>query len=117
MNTVKLFSATLAAVLFQLSGVTMAAPPSSEAPTPMPGAAPFMRTEAPTDSSAPMQHISRGGMMDGGMMGMMRGCPMMGLLGEPNGKVMMQMHGEMMRAMGDILMKYADKFETPPAPQ
>jgi hypothetical protein len=56
-------------------------------------------------------------MMDGGMMGMMRGCPMMGLLGEPNGKVMMQMHGEMMRAMGDILMKYADKFETPPAPQ
>jgi hypothetical protein len=56
-------------------------------------------------------------MMDGGMMGMMGGCPMMGPSDGPNSKVMMQMHGEMMRAMGDIMMKYADKFETPPAAQ
>jgi hypothetical protein len=31
-------------------------------------------------------------------------------------KTAMQMHGEMMRAMGDILVKYADKV-TEPAPK
>ncbi|NYT61028.1 hypothetical protein H0A66_01625 [Alcaligenaceae bacterium] len=58
------------------------------------------------------------GMREGGMMGMMGGCPMMmGAQSGLNGKVMMQMHGEMMRAMGDIMMKYADKLEAPAAPQ
>src|SRR3546814_13267669 len=57
--------------------------------------------------------MNEGGMMGGGMMGMMGSCPMMGGGGGPNGKVMMQMHGEMMRAMGDIMMKYADKLEVP----
>lgn len=55
------------------------------------------------------------GMMGGGPMGMMGDCPMMGASNGLNGKVMMQMHGEMLRAMGDIMMKYADQFETPPA--
>ena len=60
-----------------------------------------------------------GGMMPGGMMGggMMGACPMMDAINGPNGKVMMQMHGEMMRAMGDIMMKYADKIETPAPPR
>ncbi|NGM88517.1 hypothetical protein G5B35_14480 [Parapusillimonas sp. SGNA-6] len=56
-----------------------------------------------------------GGMMGGGMMGMMGSCPMMGAASGANGKVMMQMHGEMMRAMGDIMIKYADKLEMPPS--
>ncbi|NYT64306.1 hypothetical protein H0A66_18490 [Alcaligenaceae bacterium] len=117
MNTAKLFTTVLTAVLLHLSGVTMAATPSGDTPMPMRGATPFIGADAPADWAAQMQHLNRGGMMTGGMMGMMGGCPMMSPLGEPNGKVMMQMHGEMMRAMGDIMTKYADKFETPPAPQ
>lgn len=54
-------------------------------------------------------------MMGGGMMsnGMMGSCPMMGAGSGANSKVMMQMHGEMMRAMGDIMIKYADKLDAP----
>jgi hypothetical protein len=53
----------------------------------------------------------------GGAMGseMMRNCPMMGQLPPGNEKLAMQMHGEMMKAMGDIMLKYADKIQTPPA--
>ncbi len=50
--------------------------------------------------------------MDGGMMG---GCPMMGQLPPGNEKLSMQMHGEMMQAMGEILRKYADKIQTSPS--
>ncbi|WP_345797487.1 hypothetical protein [Castellaniella sp. MT123] len=53
----------------------------------------------------------RGGMMGGGMM---NACPAMDGAGlDP--KTMMQMRGEMMRAMGDILVKYADKIQPPAA--
>ncbi|AOB33863.1 hypothetical protein AKI39_19170 [Bordetella sp. H567] len=49
----------------------------------------------------------------------MSGCPMgpMGFAALPPGneKIAMEMHGEMMKAMGEILLKYADKIETPPA--
>jgi hypothetical protein len=47
--------------------------------------------------------------------GMMSNCPMMGQLPPGNEKLAMQMHGEMMKAMGDIMLKYADKIQTPPA--
>lgn len=51
------------------------------------------------------------GMMGNGMMGMMNGFPAMaGASLDP--KTAMQMHGEMMRAMGDILVKYADKVQS-----
>lgn len=59
----------------------------------------------------------------GGMMPMMHMCPMMGgMMTMPMGQQamdpkmmsqMMEMHGEMMKAMGDIMMKYAKR--TPPA--
>lgn len=58
-----------------------------------------------------------GGMM--GMMDMMQGCPMMrgggGAQGMPhlpqgNDKLELQMHAEMMRAMSDILTKYAARL-------
>ena len=47
------------------------------------------------------------GMMGGGMMGMM---PMMGgdAMQQPE---MMAMRGEMMKAMGDIMMKYAQRMQ------
>ncbi|EKS72753.1 hypothetical protein BURK_004852 [Burkholderia sp. SJ98] len=58
-----------------------------------------------------------GQMMNDHMMGaaMMQGCPMMmGQLPPGNEKLAMQMHGEMMKAMGDIMLKYADKIQTTP---
>jgi hypothetical protein len=58
--------------------------------------------------------MREGGRMQGGMMGdgamggsMMEGCPMAMGAGLDR-KTAMKMHGEMMRAMGDILIKYAD---------
>ena len=52
--------------------------------------------------------------MKGGMT--MHGCPMMmGQLPPGNEKLAMQMHGEMMKAMGDIMLKYADKFQPAPS--
>lgn len=49
------------------------------------------------------------GMMGGGMMGTM---PMMG--GDPAQQAeMMAMRGEMMKAMGDIMMKYAQRMQPP----
>ena len=51
------------------------------------------------------------GTPDGGMQGMPGGmmmCPMMmSMMGRQADPLMMQMHGEMMKAMGDIMMKYA----------
>ncbi len=117
MKTATLFTTSLTALLLNLSGTAMAANPSGEMPMPMRGAASSMGAEAPAKSYSEKEHMKQGGMMGGGMMGMMGSCPMMGPSSGPNGKVMMQMHGEMMRAMGDIMMKYADKFETPPATQ
>jgi len=55
----------------------------------------------------------RGSSMMGGEM--MRNCPMMGQLPPGNEKLAMQMHGEMMKAMGDIMLKYADKIQAPAA--
>ena len=62
-------------------------------------------------------HDRGSSMMGGGMMGgeMMRNCPMMGQLPPGNEKLAMQMHGEMMKAMGDIMLKYADKIQAPAA--
>lgn len=48
----------------------------------------------------------------GGMMGMMGGYPF-GVGTGLDRKTAMQMRGEMMRAMGDILIKYADKIQEP----
>lgn len=117
MKTKGLFIAPLTTLLLAVGGASLAANPSS-------GNAATMTTEpgamqAPMHNSGPsgMSHMTQGGMdsgmMRGGMMGMMGGCPMMGASSGANGKVMMQMHGEMMRAMGDIMMKYADKLEPP----
>ena len=52
------------------------------------------------------------GGMGGGMMG---NCPMMGGNTGMDPKTAMRMHGEMMRAMGDIMLKYADQAGTAPS--
>jgi hypothetical protein len=57
----------------------------------------------------PMAGMGGRGMMGGGMMGMM---PMMS--GNPRQQAeMMAMRGEMMKAMGDIMMKYAERMRPP----
>lgn len=58
------------------------------------------------------------GSMMGGMMGsngMMGGCPMMGGNMGMDPKTAMRMHAEMMRAMGDIMLKYSDQVGTTPS--
>jgi len=50
-----------------------------------------------------MGGMQAGGMMGGGMMSMMR----------PADPRMMQMKGEMMKAMGDVMMKYGKTPEKP----
>lgn len=115
MNTKVLLIAPLTALLLGVGGASLAADNSNANATAMPNESGMMRAEAQYGNSSRMSHMMQGGMRDGGMMGMMGACPMMGALNGPNGKVMMQMHGEMMRAMGDIMIKYADKFEGPAA--
>ncbi|MGH8600253.1 MAG: hypothetical protein ACRET1_06290 [Burkholderiales bacterium] len=59
-----------------------------------------------------MGHGMMGHGMMGGMMSMMGGgCPMMGRFPAGDQALAMRMHGEMMEAMGRILVKYADKIQ------
>ncbi|RKF35715.1 hypothetical protein [Paraburkholderia fungorum] len=75
-----------------------------------------------TDAKAsPEMHAKGGSGMDG-MMGrggrggdMMGTCPMMGAGSGVDPKTSMEMQGEMMKAMGDIMLKYADRLETSPS--
>ncbi|MFW7342334.1 hypothetical protein V0R37_12400 [Pollutimonas sp. H1-120] len=114
MNTKVLFIAPLTTLLLAVGGAALAATPGGDAAT-MPNGPGAMHTPSQDGSPSGMNPMMRGGMsggmMNGGMMGMVGGCPMMGASGGKNGKVMMQMHGEMMRAVGDIMIKYADKLE------
>jgi predicted lipid-binding transport protein (Tim44 family) len=59
------------------------------------------------------QMMGQGGMMGGGMMGGgMMGMPMM-MGGDPKQQAeMLAMRGEMMKAMGDIMMKYAQRAQS-----
>ncbi|CAJ0804000.1 MAG: hypothetical protein I4O48_02460 [Ralstonia sp.] len=93
-------AAALALALFGASGWSAAAGP---------GRGTEGAKASPQD---PMHSMKMDHMMDGGMMG---GCPMMGQLPPGNEKLSMQMHGEMMQAMGEILRKYADKIQTSPS--
>ena len=73
------------------------------------------RAAAPTTPSAPApgaQPPMPGAMMPGGMCGMMMGSGPGGG-GPAESPRMMQMRGEMMKAMGDIMMKHGRMMETP----
>jgi hypothetical protein len=89
MNAKRLATVSLAFALLGASGLSAAASPPQ-----------------------PAMHDHGSAMMGKGMMS---NCPMMGQLPPGNEKLAMQMHGEMMKAMGDIMLKYADKIQTPPA--
>ncbi|AJW43443.1 MULTISPECIES: hypothetical protein [Ralstonia] len=101
MKTQSVVAAALALALLGAGGWSMAASPSRGSDGTKPG------------SQDPMHSMMMDHMMGGGG-GMMGGCPMMGQLPPGNEKLSMQMHGEMMQAMGEILRKYADKIQTSP---
>ena len=120
MNMKALFIAPVTALLLGVSGAGVAATPSGDGTSTGMKAEPGMMHNGDASQMGQMKpgrmkdHGMMGdGMMGGGMMGMMGSCPMMSAASGANGKVMMQMHGEMMRAMGDIMIKYADKLEMP----
>ena len=107
MNTKRLLAASLSALLLGVSGISLAATSAGND-------ASMMQHESPSTVHGTQGSSMMGNMMGGGMMGNMMGSGMMGAEAGLSRKAAMQMHGEMMRAMGDILIKYADKVETPP---
>ncbi len=98
MNTKSLMAATLALVMLGATGWSSAA-------------------DARRSGEGPKAGVQEKGhdMMMGHMMGsgMMGSCPMMGLP-PGNEKLSMQMHADMMQAMGEIMRKYADKIQATP---
>jgi hypothetical protein len=74
--------------------------------------------QAPGGSTPMAQHMEmcrqmmgQGGMMGSGMGGGMMGMPMM-MGGDPKQQAeMMAMRGEMMKAMGEIMLKYAQRAQ------
>lgn len=86
--------AVFAAIVLVLGvvGVTVAQQPAPQ-PGPMPG------HHQMQGGMCPMM-----GMMGGGMMGMMAG-------GQAESPRMVQMRGEMMKAMGEVMMKYGKMME------
>uniref|UniRef100_UPI003F496AFE hypothetical protein n=1 Tax=Cupriavidus taiwanensis TaxID=164546 RepID=UPI003F496AFE len=99
MNTKSLVAATLALVMLGASGWSAAAGATRGAESAKTGA-------QDKGHDMMMDHMMGGG-------GMMGSCPMMGLP-PGNEKLSMQMHADMMQAMGEIIRKYADKIQTPP---
>src|SRR5215475_12735440 len=88
----------IGALILAVAGVAVAQQPTAPS-TAAPGHQPSMQ-----DGMCPMMSggMMGGGMMQGGMMPRMMG--MMG--GGQSDSRMMQMRGEMMKAMGDIMIKY-----------
>ncbi|TCT07027.1 hypothetical protein [Paralcaligenes ureilyticus] len=113
MNTKRLLVTSLSALLLGVSGLSLAATSTGNDASMMQHESPS--AEHGTQGSSMMGGGMMGSMMGGGMMENMMGGGMMGAGAGLSRKAAMQMHGEMMRAMGDIMIKYADKIETPPA--
>jgi hypothetical protein len=106
-----------------VAGAVLAQQPSHEhsgTSQQQPGSAPKPGTPGQADQAHQMQHMQhmemcrqmmmgQPGMMRDGMMGMM---PMM-MGGDPKQQAeMMAMRGEMMKAMGEIMMKYAQRMQS-----
>jgi hypothetical protein len=118
MNAKKVIPALLAATLIGASGWGFAAEGDASAQHRVQSEQ-GMKT-VPGMNARMMGNMSGSGMMGhgmmGGMMGMMGGgCPMMGRFPAGDQALAMRMHGEMMEAMGRILVKYADKIQPQPA--
>ena len=136
--------ASVAAILaIAIVSTAGAQPPKGATPDahshPASGAAPSTPTAAPAQTPSPGAHgqtpmamcmemmRAGGGMMghhggtggsDGGMMrGPMMGMGMSGTPADPKTmSQMMEMRGEMMKAMGDIMMKHAQKMRAAESP-
>lgn len=116
MKNKHVLAASLLASLMTLAGASLAAQPGTPMdnrqvqggpPSSMPGA---MGGQMPGMMGGSMADQMPGMMMGGrqGMGGMMAGCPMMGgMTGVLTPQQQMQMHAEMMQAMGQIMEKYA----------
>ncbi len=72
----------------------------------------FAAAGSSSGAAAPDREHGHGSMVMGGMMG---GCPMMGGSAGLDPKTAMRMHAEMMRAMSDIMTKYADQAGAAPS--
>lgn len=104
-SVVGLGVAVLSAILVTATYAQQGALGSQLPQTPPPGQSPMQGGMCPMCSSGmcPMMGGMQGGMMGGGMMGMMGGqsdSPRTG-----------QMRGEMMKALGEIMMKYGKMME------
>jgi hypothetical protein len=90
--------------------------PAASAPSTQPGqSAPTSGGMMPMEMchQMMMSHMMGGGMMGGGMMGMPTGGDAQKM--DPKTMAqMMEMRGEMMKAMGDIMMKHARKMQSAP---
>ncbi len=139
MSTFPCSRSSVLAALVTASTLAMAQTPSpSQAPSPSESASPPSMSSSPdamgrqrpgsAGQYTPGQHHAErhgrgmmgGGMMGGGMGGgmgghMMGACPMAGALPPGNEKLAMRMHGEIMVAIGNILIKNADNIQPPPA--
>lgn len=102
MHMKHLAGALLALSLLGASGLSAAAAGGGDAD---PKAHPEMQRNGGSGMDGMMRHGANGGGMTGP-------CPMMGSDSHMDPKTAMQMHGEMMKAMGDIMLKYADRIQS-----
>ena len=121
MKHIKTLVATTALVLAFGASVVLAQQPQHQHDATKQPSAPSAKPEAPAPimGAHMAQHMEmcrqmmgQGGTMGGGMGPGMMGPGMMGG-GDPKQQAeMMAMRGEMMKAMGDIMMKYAQRMQS-----
>ena len=121
MRSIKTFVASAALALAFSASVVLAQQPQQQHDATKQPSAPSAKPEtpAPAMDAHMAQHMEvcrhmmgQGGMIGGGMGPGMMGPGMMG--GDPKQQAeMMAMRGEMMKAMGDIMMKYAQRLQPP----
>jgi hypothetical protein len=105
MNAKLLLVVPLSALLLSTSGLSMAGGGGGNT---YPKAQPEMQGRG----GSGMDGMTGHGANDGDMMGR---CPMMGGGSHMDSRNSMQMQGEMMKAMGDIMLKYAGRLDTSPS--
>jgi len=106
----------ICALLLSTVGPVAAQQPGHPSPPPGSGPGPQMPMQGGGMMGGGMMMCPMMGMMRGGMMG--GGMPMMGMMGGQMDPKMMgrmlQMHGEMMKAMADVLIKHGKAMEAQP---
>jgi hypothetical protein len=106
MNAKFLLIVPLSALLLGASGLSAAA--AGQGGNAYPKAQSEMHGKGAPGMGGMMGHDAKGG-------DMMGACPMMGSGSHMDPKTSMQMQGEMMKAMGDIMLRYADRLDASPS--